>query len=339
MGSYMDAKIKAVIFDMDGVLIDAKEWHYEALNRALEYHKLLPISKIEHLQKYDGLPTKEKLALYEETKNLSPDEHKEISNTKQRLTTQMINEKCVPYNLHQNTLQKLKNEGYKLVVCSNAIKASVQSMLEKANILPFIDFYLSNQDVAKPKPEPYIYLLAIEKLNLKPHNILICEDNINGIKAAQESGAHVLKIGTVQDTNYHNIKATLQKIESGLTKKLYESPVRTARLSDMQGGWFIGDFHPSILTSKDFEIAVKTYNLGDIEEYHFHKIGTEITVILEGRAEMAERTLVEGDIILLEPGQGTSFKALTKVKTLVVKTPSVIGDKYLLNNGTSSIIS
>lgn len=325
----MKAKIKAIIFDMDGVLVDAKEWHYESLNSALFHFGFSPISRKDHLEIYDGLPTKEKLKIHPDTMNLDVVALDNINKLKQEFLAQIVNDKCTPSLLHHRTIQELKKEGYRLAVCSNAIKQTVETLLRKTELLQYIEFFLSNQDVEYPKPHPEIYLKAMKKLEVHPESVLICEDNIKGITAAKESCGNVLEIGTVHDVTYENIKHTINKIEKGEALQISKAPARTAKLSEMIGGWFVGNFSPSILTSADFEVAVKTYKAGDCEDWHVHKIGTEITVILDGRAEIDGKILENGDIILLEPGYGTAFRALTDVKTVVVKTPSIANDKYV----------
>lgn len=103
-----------------------------------------------------------------------------------------------------------------------------------------------------------------------------------------------------------------------------------ASLKDMVGGWFVGDFTPSLMKQGDFEVAVKYYREGDCEPLHEHRLAREITVIVKGRVIMCGSVFVEGDIIILEPGESTSFEALSDVITVVVKSPSIPGDKYLL---------
>lgn len=328
----MRAKIKAVIFDMDGVLVDAKEWHYDSLNNALLHFGFSPISRKNHLEVYDGLPTKEKLKIHPDTMGLNEEFHRNINKLKQEFLAKIIEEKCTPSLLHHRTLQELKKEGYKLAVCSNAIRQSVEVLLSKMDLISYIDFFLSNQDVEYPKPHPEIYVKAIKKLGIPPESVLICEDNMKGITSAKESGSNVLEIGTVHDVTYENIKYTIEKIEKGEAEQISKAPVRTAKLMDMIGGWFVGNFSPSILTSESFEVAVKSYKAGDYEKWHVHRIGTEITVILDGKAEMDDKILENGDIILLEPGHGTAFRALTDLKTVVVKTPSIANDKYFEND-------
>jgi len=99
-------------------------------------------------------------------------------------------------------------------------------------------------------------------------------------------------------------------------------------LDDMFKGWFVGDFAPTALATSACEVAVKRYKAGEKEDRHFHKIGTEVTVILHGSAAMNGVVLDEGQIVTINPGEATDFLAITDVTTVVVKTPSVVNDKY-----------
>ena len=196
--------IKAIIFDMDGVLIDAKEWHYEALNKALKLFGY-EISRYEHLVTYDGLPTAKKLEMLSLEKGLPHGLHTFINNMKQSYTVDMVNSFCTPKFFHEYALSRLKAEGYHLAVASNSIRSTVQLMMEKSNLIEYLDFYLSNQDVVRSKPDPEIYEKAIKKLGLTPHEIMVVEDNHNGIQAAKAAGANVMKVDTVYDVNYDNL--------------------------------------------------------------------------------------------------------------------------------------
>ena len=206
-------KIKAVIFDMDGVLIDAKDWHYEALNRALDLFGM-SISRYDHLVTYDGLPTREKLKMLSRDRGFPEELHSFINALKQQYTLELIFLRCKPIFCHQYALSKLKNEGYKLAVCSNSVKQTIQMMMEKAELMEYLDFFLSNQDVVHAKPDPEIYNIAISRLNLKPSECLILEDNEYGIAAAKASGSHVMTIKTVYDVNYSGIKDQILKAEA-----------------------------------------------------------------------------------------------------------------------------
>lgn len=100
-------------------------------------------------------------------------------------------------------------------------------------------------------------------------------------------------------------------------------------LNKMFKGWFIGNFTPTLDDTSDFEVAVKRYKTGDYEERHHHKIATEYTVIVSGEVEMNGIKYTDNDIIKIEPNDSTDFKCLTDVVTVVVKTPSVMDDKYV----------
>ncbi len=203
-------KIKAIIFDMDGVLIDAKDWHYEALNQALSLFGY-EISRYDHLITYDGLPTKKKLEMLTLERGLSRGLHSFINEMKQLYTMEIVNAKCKPVFFHEYALSRLKNEGYQLAVASNSIRRTVDSMMEKASLLKYLNFFLSNEDVSRAKPDPEIYNTAISRLNVLPSECLIVEDNANGIEAAKKSGAHVMEVSEVEEVNYFNI---LNKIKS-----------------------------------------------------------------------------------------------------------------------------
>lgn len=206
-------KIKAIIFDMDGVLIDAKDWHYEALNQALGLFGYR-ISEYDHLSTFDGLPTKKKLELLSLKESLPEGLHRFINHMKQIYTMQHVYMKCKPLFCHQYALSKLKSEGYGLALASNSVRVTIDMMLEKADLQKYLNFTLSNQDVTKPKPNPEIYLKAIERFALSPKECLIVEDNPNGIQAALDSGAHLLKVTTVNDVTYKNIRTKINQIEN-----------------------------------------------------------------------------------------------------------------------------
>jgi HAD superfamily hydrolase (TIGR01509 family) len=203
--------IKAIIFDMDGVLIDAKDWHYEALNKALGFFGE-EISRYDHLVTFDGLPTHKKLEMLSNTGELPVGLHSLINDLKQKFTLEMVYARCKPHFYHQYALSKLKSEGYKLVVCSNSIRRTIEIMMERSDLLKYLDFFLSNQDVIRSKPDPEIYQKAIDRLNLKPQECLILEDNEVGIKAAIAIKAHLLKVNKLEDVNYLNIKKKLKEV-------------------------------------------------------------------------------------------------------------------------------
>ncbi len=206
-------KIKAVLFDMDGVLIDAKEWHFEALNAALSLFGM-PISRFDHLTTFDGLPTRKKLDMLSIERGLPRELHDFLNELKQMYTMQIVHTRCKPKFIHEYALSSLKAKGYKIAVCSNSIRHTIEVMMDRAGLRQYLDLVLSNQDVSEGKPSPEIYLKAMSHFSLKPVECLIVEDNENGIKAAIASGGHVLEVLDVSETNLDNILARIRALES-----------------------------------------------------------------------------------------------------------------------------
>ena len=207
--------IEAVVFDMDGVLIDAKEWHYEALNRALEYFGYT-ISRADHLTTFDGLPTRKKLEMLSEERGLPRGLHGFLSDLKQQYTVDQVHLKCKPMFVHEYALSNLKARGYKLGLGSNSIRSSVELMMSKSNLITYLDVMVSNEDVKKPKPYPDIYLKAAADLGIAPENCLVVEDNPNGIKAAEAAGCHLLVVQNVLDVQLDRLLQAIRHAEEAM---------------------------------------------------------------------------------------------------------------------------
>lgn len=205
--------IRAVLFDMDGVLIDAKDWHYEALNDALSLFGF-EISRTEHLSAYDGLPTRKKLELLSQTKGLPRKLHNFLNELKQRRTHEITIQRCRPMFHHQYALARLKRDGKTIAVCSNSIRSTIDVMMKNAALSEYLDFFLSNEEVSAPKPNPEIYVKAIAQCGLQPSEVLIIEDNHHGIEAARKSGGHVMEVKDVYDVTYDRITAAIQRAEA-----------------------------------------------------------------------------------------------------------------------------
>ena len=205
--------IRAVVFDMDGVLIDAREWHYLALNRALG-HLGMEISRFDHLVTYDGLPTRAKLEMLSRERDLPRQLHGFINDLKQRYTMQLIWEHCKPRFQHEYALSRLKLDGFRIGLASNSIRATIEEMMRQAALSHHLDVVMSNEDVSHGKPHPEIYQRAIAALGCEPHEVLVVEDNEKGVAAAQASGAHVLVVADPADVTYWAIASEIDHISS-----------------------------------------------------------------------------------------------------------------------------
>jgi len=207
--------IKLVIFDLDGVLVEAKEIHYEALNKALgEY----AISWDEHLSIYDGLKTNQKLDMLHEHKGLPKEQFKEIWNNKQKYTLEALRDLKPNYQL-QVCMDMLIAEGYKLAVCSNSIRKTILTVLSKFDIIDRFDLILSNEDIVNSKPHPEMYWKAMSKMGVLPEETLIVEDSPYGLLAAARSKAYVMRVGSPKEITYININKYLNKEKMNSTPK------------------------------------------------------------------------------------------------------------------------
>ena len=209
-------KIKLVIFDLDGVLVEAKNIHYDALNQALG--KEYSIDWNEHLSVYDGLKTNQKLEMLTDRKGLPTELHSEIWENKQKYTLQMLKE-LQPNLTLQSVMDALVEDGYKIAVCSNSIRKTVLTVLSKLGIMEFMDYIISNEDVQNSKPHPEMYWRAISKMGCLPEETLIIEDSPYGLLAASRAKAHVLRVKNPSEVTYTNIFKKLTEIENGIIMK------------------------------------------------------------------------------------------------------------------------
>jgi HAD superfamily hydrolase (TIGR01509 family) len=198
---------KLIIFDLDGVLVDAKQIHFETLNQALweiaQSNKYV-ISEAEHLSTYDGLKTNQKLELLTQNKGLHPNTYETVWNKKQQLTIEAIS-KLQPNTQLIVMFDMLRRDGYKLACASNSIRRSVLVMLSKIGVIEHMDLILSNEDVKNSKPHPEMYWKAMSMMSVLPEETLIVEDSPHGLLAASRSRANVLRVDNPSDLVYSKI--------------------------------------------------------------------------------------------------------------------------------------
>jgi len=200
-----------VIFDLDGVLVDARELHYEALNRALAtVDEKYVVQRQEHLSTYDGLPTSKKLNMLSKNKGLPKELHNTVWKRKQEMTYKIISEE-MEYDVRmRDVLRRLREDGYRICCASNSIRESVKMMLLKKGLLEYVEFIYSNQDVKHPKPSPEMYLKCMIKAGIGPKYTLIVEDSHIGRKAALSSGASLCAVRNPDDVTYEKVKGAIE---------------------------------------------------------------------------------------------------------------------------------
>ena len=205
-------KIKLIIFDLDGVLVEAKTIHFDALNEALGSDYAIEWN--EHLSTYDGLKTQQKLDMLTLRKSLPVNKHKQIWEDKQKYTLEAVRELKQSYVLINN-MSNLVNDGYKLAVCSNSIRKTVLTVLSKLGVIEYIDLILSNEDVKNSKPHPEMYWKGMSMMSCLPEETLIVEDSPYGLLAASRSKSHILRVNNPNDVTYSNVIIKLNKIQLG----------------------------------------------------------------------------------------------------------------------------
>jgi len=217
--------IKAVIFDLDGVLVELKDAHFECLNRALagigeEY----VISIDDHYGKFDGLPTRNKLQMLTEDRGLPEKEYWQINDWKQRFTIGYIEDRVERSQDLRNLMAWLNASRIKIAVASNSVRNTIYTALVKLGVITYVDFILSNQDVVNAKPNPEIYLKTIAGLGLKPEECLVVEDSPYGVNAAVASGARVMRVAGTGEVKKSNIENFIKTMNMETTIKKWSAP-------------------------------------------------------------------------------------------------------------------
>tara|TARA_B100000287_G_scaffold407194_1_gene432404 strand:- start:314 stop:925 length:612 start_codon:yes stop_codon:yes gene_type:complete len=186
--------IKLVIFDLDGVIVDACEWHRVALNKALKEVCDYEISLEDHYSTFNGIPTKVKLSKLSEMGIINLEQHDAVYARKQQLTVETITS-LAPYRQEKvDLINYLRDKNCYIACYTNSIRETATLMLDKTGVLEHMDYLITNQDVENPKPHPEGYSFLVEKFNLKEQQVLIIEDSPKGKQAAYASGCNVLEV-------------------------------------------------------------------------------------------------------------------------------------------------
>ena len=203
-------KTNLVIFDLDGVLIDACEWHRLALNEALKEICNYEISIEDHHNTYNGIPTKVKLQQLSEKGIVSYGLHNEIFMLKQEKTISLIDKHAKKNQEKIELMQYLKNKNILLACFTNSIQETAYLMLKKTGIYDMFEMIVTNEDVTVPKPNPEGYIKVLNSLNISYDNAIIVEDSPKGKKAAYASGCHVLEVVNAKEVNIDLFKGVIE---------------------------------------------------------------------------------------------------------------------------------
>ena len=206
-------RIKLIMFDLDGVLVEAKQIHYDSLNKALnEVSPAYEITWQEHLSLYDGLKTLQKLEMLHERKGLPVEFFEKVWARKQEIT--LIELDLLQPNQELINLFKDLSVNYKIACCSNSIRPTILKVLDKFGIIKYFDFIISNEEVKNSKPHPEIYWKAMSWFGMLPEETLILEDSPYGLRAAARSQSHVLRVKNPSEVTLANINKKISEIDN-----------------------------------------------------------------------------------------------------------------------------
>lgn len=216
---------KLIIFDLDGVLMDSRELHYQALNKALGQWG---ISREEHLSTYDGLPTRQKLEMLSVKKGLPREMHDDLARKKQALTIDLLKDVKVRSDII-GLFGMMKERDYKIAVASNSVRNTLKHSLINLQLMKFVDYYVSNEDVQKNKPYPEMYWKCMQALNAIPATTIIVEDSHIGRQGAIDSGATLLPVENPDDLTWEKLRTAVNEMNN--KKGITNVPWRDSNLN------------------------------------------------------------------------------------------------------------
>lgn len=205
--------IKAILFDLDGVLVDMVQGHYISLNKALKDICGFELTHEEHFKELNGLPTKKKLEKLTHEGRVNINDHQKIFDLKQHYTKEVINEIITIDNSKIELFEYIKSLKLKSACVTNSIRDTATLMLKNAGILSYLEFIICNEDTI-PKPSAQGYIKTIDRLNIKPKECIIVEDSDHGIRAAINSGSNLWKVKNSEEVIINNFKKTYEKFNN-----------------------------------------------------------------------------------------------------------------------------
>lgn len=178
--------IHAIIFDMDGVLIDSQPMHYLGDQQTLAAHGVhVPV---EEMTAYAGTTNQLRFELFKERYHLEADTADLIRQREETMIRLVRESDAVPTAGSVDLLKSIKAAGLKTAVASSSSYQFIYAVLEKLGIVSYFDLIFSGEDVKNGKPAPDVFLETCDKLDEKPETCVVIEDSANGVLAAVRAG-------------------------------------------------------------------------------------------------------------------------------------------------------
>ena len=189
--------MKAVIFDMDGVIADTNPHHHIAWKKYYERHGKT-LSDEEFVQHISGKHNNHILAHLFEGRELSKAEGAQLAYEKEALFRELYHDFVQPVPGLITFLESLKAAGIKMAVATSAPVENLDFVIDALQFRPYFDALLNESLVTRPKPDPEIYLKAMQLLGVEPAESVVFEDSITGINAGKAAGARVVGVATTE---------------------------------------------------------------------------------------------------------------------------------------------
>jgi len=206
--------IKAVVFDLDGTLVDSVPWHEEAFNRALQDVCGFRLGEYENKETFTGKLTKDKLRILQDQSRVEAGQFDDIVRRKKEHLQKGIADMAHVDVKKQEIQEKLREIGIRTACVTNSNEIAALSILEAVGLLSYFEFVIVGEDVAHHKPCGEGYVNAMVSLGSKPRETAIIEDSFIGIQAAQNTGAHTWAIDHPSELTWSNLKRFLEEIRN-----------------------------------------------------------------------------------------------------------------------------
>lgn len=203
--------IKAVMFDLDGTLVDAAGWHRDALNQALERICGFKLSD-DQMEELEAMTTNDKLKRLVSTGDVHADVVGKVWELKQKFTRDIIESTASSDPSKIGMLEWLDRKDVRCACVTNSTREMTELMLEKTGQLQHFELIVSNQDVVHAKPSSECYIRAMVLMQVMPEDVVIVEDSERGLQSAYATGAHVMKVAAAKALS----KQSLERYMEGL---------------------------------------------------------------------------------------------------------------------------
>lgn len=185
--------LRAVIFDMDGLMVDTELLHHESFKKTLERYGVRPIPNAQGVIHISGISAEANWERFRRLYEFDVDAT-ELTKIKHEIHLELLHEGVEAMPGLLELLEDLKKSGYKIAIASSSVRKQINLIVDHLGIADFFDVITSGEEVANGKPAPDIFLKAAHRLNVEPHECIVLEDASKGIQAAKAAGMYAVAV-------------------------------------------------------------------------------------------------------------------------------------------------